>query len=98
LAQKDIFQLKFEDLVSERREQIIRQMVAFYKERVNCDLDTEQIVRQAIRNINPKQSHTFRKGKVGSWKYAFSSTHKAVFKSVAGDLLIKLGYEQNMDW
>ena len=39
-----------------------------------------------------------RKGVSGDWKNHFSDEDKAVFKEVAGDLLIELGYEQDMDW
>ena len=40
----------------------------------------------------------FRKGIAGDWKNHFSDEDKSVFKEVAGDLLIELGYEQDMDW
>jgi len=48
--------------------------------------------------IQPKKSHTFRSGKTGGWKQHFTDKHKKLFKEVAGDLLVRLGYEKNNDW
>lgn len=39
-----------------------------------------------------------RKGKTGDWKAHFSVEHKYIFKKLAGDALISLGYEKDMDW
>ena len=41
---------------------------------------------------------TFRKGLSGEWKNLFSKFHNDIFKDVAGDLLIKLGYEKDKGW
>lgn len=41
---------------------------------------------------------TFRKGQIGSWKRHFKPEHKEKFKEIAGQLLIDLGYEANLDW
>lgn len=41
---------------------------------------------------------TFRKGVIGQWKRYFTDEHKKVFKEVAGQLLIDLGYEKDMEW
>jgi hypothetical protein len=40
----------------------------------------------------------FRKGIAGDWKNTFTKGDKEVFKSVAGDLLVQLGYERDRDW
>ncbi len=39
-----------------------------------------------------------RKGVAGDWKGAFTERDKQVFKEVAGNLLIKLGYEKDNYW
>jgi hypothetical protein len=41
---------------------------------------------------------TFRKGTIGGWQTHFTDVHKRVFKDLAGQLLIDLGYEQDLDW
>lgn len=44
------------------------------------------------------RSRTFRKGQIGSWRKTFTDEHKKLFKEIAGDLLIDLGYEQDYSW
>jgi hypothetical protein len=51
-----------------------------------------------VEAIQPKKSHTFRSGKTGGWKNHFTDAHKKLFKDVAGDLLVQLGYEKDNDW
>lgn len=41
---------------------------------------------------------TFRNGSIGTWKTHFNKYHVAAFKEVAGDLLIELGYEKDLNW
>ncbi len=48
--------------------------------------------------IDPHRSPTFRKGKIGGWRESFTDEHKHLFKEIAGDLLIRLGYEADFDW
>lgn len=40
----------------------------------------------------------FSKGKSGVWKEYFTEEHKELFKQLFGDILIKLGYEQDYHW
>jgi hypothetical protein len=48
--------------------------------------------------IQPQKSATFRKGKTGGWREHFTPEHKALFKEISGDLLLRLGYEEDNDW
>ena len=41
---------------------------------------------------------TFREGQIGSWKNYFKPVHKNAFKVIAGQLLIDLGYEKDLNW
>jgi len=43
-------------------------------------------------------SATFRKGRIAGWQKAMSIEHKNMFRRIAGQLLIDLGYEINIDW
>jgi len=40
----------------------------------------------------------FRKGKTGDWKNYFDDEIKEKFKNNTGEILIKLGYEKNLNW
>lgn len=41
---------------------------------------------------------TFRNGMIGEWKSHFTEDDKVMFKKVAGQLLIDLGYEKDFNW
>ena len=54
-----------------------------------------------ITNRLPGQENVdshFRKGISGDWKNYFTDEIKDKFKSQYGDLLIELGYEENLNW
>lgn len=57
----------------------------------------QQIEGLAHRTWSPK-SPTFRKGRIGDWRNHFTDEHKEAFKRVAGQHLIALGYENDLDW
>jgi hypothetical protein len=58
-----------------------------------------QLILESLESsINPRRSPTFRSGKTGEWKKHFTKEHKRIFKEVAGDLLVSLGYEKDSDW
>lgn len=95
---RNVFPIKFEDLIGKDVEDKISDMVCFYSKRTNLDFDIQRCIENAFKNIDPKKSHTFREGKTSAWKQTFTHSHKTAFKEVAGDLLIELGYEKNYDW
>ena len=40
----------------------------------------------------------YRKGIAGDWKNYFTERDKEIYKEEAGELLIRLGYERDLDW
>ena len=38
------------------------------------------------------------KGQAGNWQRLFTARDKAIFKEVAGAMLVKWGYEKDNDW
>lgn len=58
----------------------------------------QQAIQTLAESIDPRRSPTFRSGKIGGWKNQFSEENKQLFKEVAGDLLIQLGYEKDKRW
>ncbi len=87
----------FEDLVNDRTA-TLDQILDYFLARVPLMIPRKTILNSLESSINPSKSPTFRSGKTGEWKKSFSPEHKKIFKDVAGDLLIRLGYEKDNDW
>jgi sulfotransferase 6B1 len=99
LTHSDCFCIRFEDLQSEGRESIVRDMANFYLQHCSRkDLDAEECVRSMTANVAPAKSHTFRSGQKAGWQKEFTAEHYRLFDQVAGDLLIELGYERDHSW
>ncbi|MDQ6955715.1 MAG: sulfotransferase domain-containing protein [Mariprofundaceae bacterium] len=65
----------------------------------HLDLDvSDRLIDQIAVRVFDSKSPTFRKGLTGGWRNTFSDEHVRLFKDETGDLLIRLGYEKNMDW
>jgi sulfotransferase 6B1 len=58
---------------------------------------SNQEIKKCAKNLFGGTS-TFRKGQIGGWKKHFKKEHIKVFKEVAGQLLIDLGYENDLNW
>jgi len=94
----EILVLRFEDLQTNMRE-TIRRVLEHASARGFRVIKTNKLaVDVLIAGVYPQRSPTFRRGKIGSWRTSFTVEHKQIFKEVAGDLLIKLGYEQDNGW
>lgn len=98
LERDDCLSIRFEDLVSERQPELIRQIAEFYAPRTESPFDLEAAVRTMSTLIAPQKSHTFRSGKKAGWQREFTPAHRERFAELAGDLLVRLGYEPNLDW
>ena len=90
--------LRFED-IRQDTDREIRRILDHISSRSGLAFpDKDRAVEKIMRAIRPSRSPTFRKGAVGEWADHFSSEHKRLFKEIAGDLLISLGYEKDNDW
>ena len=98
LIDPDCLSIRFEDLLSDGLEAIVRRMAEFYAARCGRDLNLEACVAAMIANIAPQKSHTFRSVKKAGWQKEFTAEHRRLFDAVAGDLLIELGYEPDHAW
>jgi hypothetical protein len=97
LNHPEVLTIHFEDLIQDRVQTLTRIMDHFLA-RVSLPAPRSLILDSLEASINPTKSPTFRSGKTGEWKKHFTEEHKRIFKDVAGDLLVKLGYEKNDDW
>lgn len=98
LKQPHVMCIRFEDLINERDATLNAMLDEVEKTGYRIPISREKALEILVEAIQPKKSHTFRSGKTGGWKEYFTEEHKALFKDVAGDLLVRLGYEKDNDW
>jgi hypothetical protein len=100
LDQPDCLVVRFEDLIGAHgggTDETQIRTVSSIINHLGLDLADEE-VRRIAANTFFKKSRTFRKGAIGDWKNHFTEEHKRVFKDIAGDALIEMGYEKGRDW
>lgn len=97
LDRKEVLTIHFEDLIHARAA-TLTSIMEHLLSRVPLQAPRQLILDSLEASINPTKSPTFRSGKTGEWKKYFTEEHKKIFKEVAGDLLIKLGYEKDNSW
>jgi hypothetical protein len=97
-------EVRYEDLL-ERPHEEVRRLLEFLGAGA-----TDEIVKQCVSSASFERlsrgrqrgeedpSSFFRKGIAGDWQNVFTEEDKRVFKEEAGDLLIKLGYEESNQW
>ncbi len=97
LNHAQVLTIHFEDLIHDRAVTLSRIMDHFL---AHAPLQSpRQLILDSLESsINPGRSPTFRTGKTGEWQKYFTDEHREIFKEIAGDLLIQLGYEENSDW
>jgi len=102
---KKYFALRYEDLLRDPPGQMTR-LWKF--------LGTKTISRSLDKNIRTEMSSNpdeewqakrneeiasfLTKGQAGNWERLFTARDRVVFKEVAGDMLVKWGYENSVDW
>ncbi len=98
LARGEVLTLRFEDFILRRDATL--ECVLDHAIRGGFPLSCERsaALQRLAESIDPRRSPTFRSGKVGGWQAQFSPENKRLFKEVAGDLLVRLGYERDDNW
>ena len=97
LDQPAVMTIHFEDLINDRAATLSR-IIDHFLTRVLLQAPRQLILESLELSINPRRSPTFRSGKTGEWKKYFTEEHTKIFKDVAGDLLVQLGYEKDNNW
>lgn len=95
-----MLKVRYEDLIGPQGGQPKEAQVATVKsiyEFLGLPLEDHQVRRIADR-VFSSASPTFRKGSIGQWKKQFDQGTKEMFKRVAGEMLIRLGYEHDENW
>jgi len=97
LDQRSVMALRFEDLVNDCVSTLNR-IIDHFLSSVPLAASRAALLEALQASINPASSPTFRSGKAGEWKRYFTAEHKKVFKDVAGNMLVRLGYETDNSW
>lgn len=98
LEQPQVMCIRFEDLIHNQKSTLEAMLDEVESTGYQIPTGREKALSALAKAIQPKKSHTFRSGKTGGWRKHFTEEHKNLFKDIAGDLLVKLGYEKNNDW
>lgn len=98
LSSPNVYAVRYEDLVGADRDVKLTEMAEFYAARTSSAVNVADLAQAARNKIAPEKSHTFRQGKRGNWQDSFTPELKDAFKRIAGDLLIRLGYERDHSW
>lgn len=94
-----VYSLKFEDLIGPKGGGSARaQFNEIRNIALHIGLSPDDILIEKVISRIFGNSSTFRAGKIGAWKTHFTDKHKEIFKDVAGQLLIDLGYEKDFLW
>ena len=98
LEQKNTMCIRFENLINNRDATLLAMLDEVESTGYKIPTPREKALAVLVDAIQPRKSHTFRSGKTGGWRQHFTDDHKKLFKDVAGDLLVRLGYEKDNDW
>jgi Sulfotransferase domain len=98
LGQRQVMCLRFEDLITDRDATLNAMLEEVEKTGYKIPTPRPRALAILAEVIQPRKSHTFRSGKTGGWREHFTPEHKKLFKEVAGDLLVRLGYEKSNEW
>lgn len=90
--------LRFEALILERQQALGKILDYLATRGFMPSVPRDAAITALAEAIQPKKSGTFRKGQPGNWREHFTAENIAVFKQHSGDLLTRLGYEQNEEW
>lgn len=100
----NIFNFKYEDIMRDEEGTFPRIFAHYGFHDAAVARSTELAMgfsfkNQAKRDVGQSQEKShLRSGKAEQWRQEFSDAHKAYFKQLHGEDLIRLGYETNLDW
>lgn len=98
LTEQEICVLRFEEFLHAREANLSKMLDHAVQRGFKLKQTHDQAIQSLMAAIQPQKSFTFRKGESGNWREHFNAEHKVLFKQIAGDLLIQLGYEHDLNW
>lgn len=97
LKHDNVLIIKYEDLLSEPLTVLIKACQHLSIDYVENQISAA-IEKYSFKNQKKKNPTFLRKGLAGDWKNYFNQKTRIAFDQIAGDTLIKLGYENNRHW
>lgn len=98
LTRPEVLVLRYEEFLADLPTALGRVLEHALQRGFPLLIERERAIEILAGSIDPQRSPTFRSGKAGGWRERFTPAHKELFKTVAGDLLQQLGYEQDQNW
>jgi sulfotransferase 6B1 len=93
-----VMTVRYEDFLNDQTGTLQNIVNYAQKRGFPLSVSPENAIRTLQAHLDPKRSPTYRSGKSGGWRDVFSPQNKALFKEVAGELTITLGYEKDFNW
>jgi len=93
-----VLTLRYEDFLLDREAALGRVLDHAVRRGFPLAVARPQALQILSDSIDPRRSPTFRSGKAGGWRERFTAEHRRLFKEIAGDLLVRLGYEKDDQW
>jgi hypothetical protein len=97
LTLKHLFiEVKYENIIKDKVSEINKIVDSLnYDQKIDIDLVIKQT---SIEKTKEEAPHHVRSAKKGDWENYFTQKHKRLFKKIAGQDLIKMGYEKDNFW
>lgn len=92
--------IRFEDAVGAAgggSDNIQREVIRGIFNAIDVPLSDER-EEYIARNCRSAKTQTFRTGSIRNWEKVFDDEIHSAFNRAAGDLLIELGYEKDLNW
>jgi len=94
----NVITVKYENLQNDTFNEI-QKVLKFLNANTDTKIISDIMDRTSFNKLKKgKGDDFFRKGISGDWKNYFSTYDIKLFKILAGELLMKLGYEKSRDW
>ncbi|WP_298901098.1 sulfotransferase domain-containing protein [uncultured Psychroserpens sp.] len=101
----NIYLIRYEDMLKDTFSETEKLMCFFSnkanhdKEHIRATVNRYSFENQTKRKPGEENTTSFlRKGISGDWKNYFTEDAKKVFKKYAGEMLVDLGYEEDLNW
>jgi len=98
LERPEVHSLRYEDIVHDQAASLEGILEHAIRRGFSLSGGREWGLQVLAQAIDPARSPTFRSGQTGGWRQHFTPEISALFKEVSGDLLLRLGYEQDTNW